>query len=118
MSNIPFTAENLHYVDEVTGVDYEMRQPTDEIEMALIDFEAGFESDVKKRLKLFNENEREYRRWINGHVDVILCGWSSASVNLPSFPSKPSAQMGASLKMQLLTWWNEQNRFTRDDLKK
>ena len=118
MNNIPFTSENLHYVDETTGVDYEMRQPTDPVEMALIEFESTFEPDVKKRLKLFSESEAEYRRWINGHVDIILCGWSSAAINLPTFLKKPSAQMGAVLKQELLTWWNNQNRFTRDDLKK
>ena len=117
MSNIPFTLENLHYVDEITGIDYEMKQPTDEIEMTLIDFESTFEPDIKKRLKLFKENEKEYRRWISGHIDIILCGWSSASVNLPAL-IKPSAQMGGPLKMTLLDWWNAQNRFTRDDLKK
>jgi hypothetical protein len=121
MGSIPFTGENIHYIDPDTGFDYELRQSTDETELALIDFESQFERNVEKRLAIFNENEHEYRKWINGHVDVLLCGWSCGDkkIDLPPFPKEnPSAKMPGELKMQILNWWNRQKNFTRDDLKK
>ena len=119
MGSIPFSGENIHYVDPETGVDYEMRQSTDETEIAIIEFESTFERDVKKRLDLFRENEREYRRWINGHIDIVLCGWSHKKKKLPAFPKgSPSANMQGELKQQILQWWNNQKYFTGEDLKK
>jgi hypothetical protein len=117
MGNIPFTAENLRYVDQETGVIYEMAQPTDSVEIAMINFENNFERDGKLRLEVFNSNEAEYRWWVNGHIDIILKGWSGIS-GLPQFPEAPSLQMCGALKTKLLLWWNAQNTFTRDDLKK
>jgi len=118
MGSIPFTASNMHVVDEETGVDYEMAQSTDDIELAIIELSSTFESDIKKRVDIFLSNESEYRRWINGHIDIILKGWSGVP-GLPEFPkSFPSAQMQGALKTKLLEAWKVRNSFTRDDLKK
>lgn len=121
MGSIPFTGDNIHFVDDETGIDYELAQSTDETEIALIEFESGFERNVEKRLQLFRENEREYRRWINGHIDIILRGWSceNKKIDLPAFPKRnPSTKMQGELKMKVLNWWNAQKYFSRDDLKK
>ena len=121
MGSIPFTGENINFVDSDTGIDYEMKQSTDETEIALIEFESGFERNIERRLQIFRENEKEYRRWINGHVDIILCGWSTGDkkLDIPVFPKKnPSAKMQGDLKMKILTWWNKQKSFTREDIKK
>ena len=107
-------------VDPETGVDYECRQSTDETEIELVEFEMNFESNVERRMAIFKNSEREYRKWINGHIDIILRGWScgNKAVPLPAFPDKnPSAKMPGILKMKILNWWNAQKNFSLDDIK-
>ena len=118
MASIPFSDKDMTFTDEQTGALYDLAQPTDEIEVALLNFETSFEPDIKKRFELFSSNEAKYREWINGHVNILLRGWRGLP-QLPEFPaSNPAAQMRGELKERILAWWNSQVHFTRDDLKK
>ena len=118
MGSIPFSSENIKYVDPETKVEYSLKQATDETEIAIIEFEATFERDAKKRFELFKNSEREWRKWINGHIDIILCGWTSGGIEMPKYPKvNPSKLMNGSLKQSILAWWNKQKDFSIDDLK-
>ena len=118
MGSIPFSSENIKYVDPETKVEYSLKQATDETELAILEFDKTFESDRKKRGEIFKSNEREWRRFVNGNIDIILCGWTSDDVELPKFPkSNPSKMMRYSLKVSILEWWNTRKDFSIDDIK-
>jgi hypothetical protein len=118
MASIPFSLEPMRFVDESTEVTYLLAQPTDAVEIALEEFAAGYEQDIKKRLAAFQEKPALFREWINGHVDIILQGWESDVVKLPAMTSAPSAQLRHDLKLSILQYWRKQTTFTKDDLVK
>ena len=111
MGFIPFTDSPVRYTDPETGVVYLLRQPTDEVELKLI--------DAKNELPE-ERNEKNIRAFINASVDVILCGWESSIQGFPVFPEdgKPSLKMPSALKMQIMERWRESGNFTKDELKK
>lgn len=114
MGFIPFTDEPVEYRDPETDVVYVMRQPTDEVEIALI--------DIKNRYteKIGAHDELGIRQFINESVDAILLGWKHDTLKIPAFPDdgKPSRKMPTALKMALLARWKECGNFTKDELKK
>jgi hypothetical protein len=111
MGFIPFTDSPVRYTDSETGVVYLLRQPTDEVELKLI--------DIKNQLPK-ERNELNTRAFINDTVDIILCGWESSIAGFPAFPEdgKPSKKMPSVLKMRLMDRWREAGNFTKDELKK
>jgi hypothetical protein len=117
MASIPFSNAPIFFLDEETGVTYTLAQPTDEIEVALQKMYLRFNPDIKKRLAEFEADEMLFRKWINGHVDIIVKGWNSATA-LPEITATPSAQMRGALKEKILQYWREQTTFTKEDLVK
>jgi hypothetical protein len=121
VGSIPFTGKNIHVgFDDVV---YEFRQCTDETEMELADFETGFFQEPKpqttqERFDYFQKNDREWRRWINGHIDIILVGWSSEKYKLPEFTKMPSKLLSGKQKGEMLDWWRVNSAFADQDLKK
>ena len=116
MGSIPFTGENIKYLDKETGVEYTFRQATDEVEIKLLDFLDTFKDE---KLEGKTISHKFFRDMINGQIDIILVGWSSKKAKLPDFPkSNPSKLMNGSLKLDILKWWKEQKEFQVDELKK
>ena len=119
--SIPFSLNDLEYLDTSTGVSYTLRAPTDEIEIAIIEHKSTFPTDLKQLRQIFTSNEKEARRWINGTINIILCGWKTDNkkIKLPPFPEKePSRQMRLDLKQKILAFWNKSTTFGADDQKK
>jgi len=122
--SIPFFAENIRFLDTETGVTYLLKPPTDEVEIALWKQQKENSITSKELKALYAKNEAEaelkVRGWVNGKIDIVLCGWETDNkkINLPPFPKKPSAQMNLSLKQKILDFWNKSTTFGADDSKK
>jgi hypothetical protein len=113
MGFIPFSDKPVKYNDPETGVSYSLRQPTDEVEMKLIEIRKKYPD------KFGDGNEVSLRAYLNESVDVILLGWGHPTMALEVFPKEnPSKIMPSRLKIQILSFWNTQGNFTGEELKK
>ena len=122
--SIPFFAENIEFIDSETGVTYLLKPPTDEVEIALLKHQKQNPVSSKELKALYEKDEFEaeakIRQWVNGKIDIVLCGWSTDNkkLKLPPFLKKPSLQMNLELKQKILNFWNKSTTFGADDLKK
>jgi hypothetical protein len=112
---IPFTGENIKYLDKETQVEYTFRQATDEVEIKLLDFIDTFKDENFEGKTI---THKVFRDMINGQIDIILVGWSSKKHKLPKFQENPSSKMKGSLKLDIIEWWKKQSTFGADDIKK
>jgi hypothetical protein len=114
MGFIPCSDDPIDYVDKETGVIYSLKQPTDEVELKLIEIKNSYIDGVRK------EDEKSVRLLVNESVDAILLGWKHPALKMPEFPAdgKPSKRLPTSLKMQIIAEWKMAGNFTKEEIKK
>ncbi len=120
MAFIPFGDDPIAYTDKDTGIKYLLKQPTDEVDIALIEYEKAYPTIREERNKLFEENPIELRKWVSGHLNIILCGWKAPEgVMIPEFTAGSSAEkLPYPLRLDILGFWKSGNFISGDDLKK
>jgi hypothetical protein len=113
--SIPLTGKPVKI--EIDGVIYSVKVPTGETEIDIMELQDTLPKNKKEREALFTDKKREASQYIDRFVDLVLCGWQTKTGNLPPFPSRPSQCLKSTVKIQILSFYNNEKALSEADLK-